>query len=69
MDCFFFDVVTFYFESVEQDELRDFGFSKDQKHHSVQMVLALVVDSQGIPIAYEVFKGNLAETNKCSFLH
>jgi transposase len=24
--------------------------------------LALVVDSQGFPIAYEVFKGNLAET-------
>ena len=62
MDCFFFDVTTLYFESVEQDELRDFGFSKDQKHHSVQVVLALVVDSQGIPIAYEVFKGNLAET-------
>jgi transposase len=62
MDCFFFDVTTLYFESIEQDELRDFGFSKDQKHHSVQIVLALVVDSQGVPIAYEAFKGNLAET-------
>jgi transposase len=61
-DCFFFDVTTLYFESVEQDELKEFGFSKDQKHHSVQVVLALVVDSQGIPLAYEVFKGNLAET-------
>ncbi len=28
----------------------------------MQIVLALVVDSQGMPIAYEVFKGNLAET-------
>lgn len=62
IDCFFFDVTTLYFESVSQDDLRDFGFSKDQKHHSVQIVLALVVDSQGIPIAYEVFKGNLSET-------
>jgi transposase len=62
MDCFFFDVTTLYFESIEQDELRDFGFSKDQKHHSVQIVLALVVDSQGIPVAFEAFKGNLAET-------
>ena len=41
-------------------EIRDFGFSKDQKYHSVQIVLALVVDAQGMPIAYEVFKGNLA---------
>lgn len=62
VDCFFFDVTTLYFESVQQDELRDFGFSKDQKYHSVQIVLALVVDSRGIPLAYEVFKGNLAET-------
>lgn len=45
-----------------QDELKDFGFSKDQKFHQVQVVLALVVDSQGMPIAYELFRGNLAET-------
>lgn len=62
VDCFFFDVTTLYFESVVQDDLRDFGFSKDQKHHSVQIILALVVDTQGLPVAYEVFKGNLAET-------
>jgi hypothetical protein len=62
LDCFFFDVTTLYFESVEQDEIRDFGFSKDQKHHCVQIVLALVVDSQGMPVAYEIFKGNLSET-------
>lgn len=61
-ECFFFDVTTLYFESIEQDELKEFGFSKDQKYHSVQVVLALVVNSQGIPLAYEVFKGNLAET-------
>ena len=42
--------------------LRDFGFSKDQKHHSVQVVLALVVDREGIPLAFDTFKGNLAET-------
>lgn len=62
VDCFFFDVTTLYFESVTQDDVRDFGFSKDQKNHLVQIVLALVIDSQGLPVAYEVFKGNLAET-------
>lgn len=62
VDCLFFDVTTLYFESVTQDELKDFGFSKDQKHHSVQIVLALVVNAQGLPLAYETFKGNLAET-------
>lgn len=62
VDCFFFDVTTLYFESVQQDSIRDFGFSKDQKYHLVQVVFALVVDSQGMPLAYETFKGNLAET-------
>lgn len=62
VDCLFFDVTTLYFESVIQDDLKDFGFSKDQKHHSVQIVLALAVDVQGIPVAYDVFKGNIAET-------
>lgn len=60
--CFFFDVTTLYFESVEQDELRDFGFSKDQKYHTVQIVLALVVDRDGVPLTYSTFPGNLAET-------
>ena len=62
VDCIFFDVTTLYFESIVQDEIREFGFSKDQKHHQVQIVLALVVDSNGLPIAYDAFKGNLAET-------
>lgn len=62
VDCFFFDVTTLYFESVVQDNLKDFGWSKDQKFHQVQVVFALVVDSQGMPIAYDVFKGSLGET-------
>lgn len=62
IDCFFFDVTTLYFESVIQDNLKNFGFSKDQKHHSVQIVLSMVVDSNGIPLAYDVFEGNVAET-------
>jgi transposase len=62
VDCFFFDVTTLYFESIVQDEIRDFGFSKDQKYHLVQIVLALVVDAHGIPIAYDLFRGNIAET-------
>ena len=61
VDCFFFDVTTIYFESASQNDLKDFGFSKDQKYHSVQIVLALVLDVHGIPIAYDVFKGNTAE--------
>ena len=61
VDCLFFDVTTLYFESVDADELRKFGFSKDQKHHLIQIVLSLVVNRDGLPIAYEVFPGNTGE--------
>lgn len=62
VDCFFFDVTTLYFESINQDDLKKFGYSKDQKFHSVQIVLSLEVTSDGLPIAYEVFEGNISET-------
>lgn len=63
IECLFVDVTTLYFESVNTDELRNFGFSKDQKHHSVQVVLCLVVNAEGVPVAYETFAGNTAEVS------
>lgn len=56
-----FDVTTLYFESVHADELRAFGYSKDQKYHCTQVVLALATDEDGLPIGYELFAGNTAE--------
>lgn len=57
-----FDVTTLYFESVEVDELRSFGFSKDQKFHQTQVVIAMGVTREGLPIGYKLFPGNTAET-------
>jgi transposase len=59
----FFDVTTLYFESTEEDELRRFGYSKDQKFHSVQVVLALATTQEGLPIGYKTFPGNTAEVS------
>jgi transposase len=56
-----FDVTTLYFESVDVDELRAFGYSKDQKYHCTQVVLALATNEDGLPIGYELFAGNTAE--------
>ena len=56
-----FDVTTLYFESVQADELRAFGYSKDQKYHCTQVVLALATNEDGLPIGYELFPGNTAE--------
>lgn len=62
IDLVLFDVTTLYFESVEEDSLRSFGYSKDQKFHQTQVVLAMGVTRDGMPIGYKLFPGNTAET-------
>jgi transposase len=61
VDVVFYDVTTFAFESVIADALREFGFSKDQKFKEVQIVMGLMIDTQGIPIGYELFPGNTGD--------
>jgi transposase len=58
IDVVFYDVTTFAFESVIVDELRNFGFSKACKFNEVQVVMGLLIDSNGLPIGYELFSGN-----------
>lgn len=62
VECYFYDATTLYFESVAQDELRNFGYGKDGKFNQVQIVLCLLVTELGLPVGYEIFSGNTAET-------
>lgn len=57
-----FDVTTLWFETVSEDELRTFGFSKDCKINTTQVVLALATTQEGLPIGYQLFPGNMAES-------
>lgn len=57
----FYDVTTLYFESFESDDLRKPGFSKDNKSQQPQVLIGLIVDAQGFPVAYEMFEGNKFE--------
>lgn len=57
----FYDVTTIYFEAEQEDELRITGFSKDGKHQNPQIVLGLLVSTNGYPLAYEIFEGNKFE--------
>lgn len=63
IDIVFYDVTTYYFESQMEDDLKGYGFSKDHKINEVQVVMGLLIDKEGRPIGYELFKGNTAETN------
>ena len=61
-----YDVTTYYFESVKKDEIKGFGFSKDNKVNQVQVVMGLLIDNNGIPVGYELYPGN---TSKFSTLY
>jgi len=61
IDLLLFDVTTLYFESVTTDDLRNFGYSKDHRFNTTQVVLALATNQDGLPVGYELFSGNTAE--------
>ena len=57
----FYDVTTLYFEASDEDDLRKIGFSKDGKNQHPQIVLGLLVSTQGYPLAFQMFEGNKFE--------
>ena len=57
LDVLFFDCTTLYFESFKEDELKQNGYSKDCKFNQPQVLLALLVTREGLPVGYEVFPG------------
>lgn len=53
----FYDATTLYFESFSEDELKQNGYSKDMKFNQPQVLLALFVTKDGLPVGYELFPG------------
>jgi transposase len=53
----FYDATTLYFESFTEDELKQNGYSKDMKFNQPQVLFALFVTREGLPVGYEVFPG------------
>lgn len=58
-----YDVSTFYFESFIEDDLRRRGMSKEHRPQETQVVLGLLINSEGVPFAYKLFPGNTAEVH------
>lgn len=56
-----YDCTTFYFESFDSDELRARGMSKENRTNEVQVVMGLLIDGDGIPLDYDLFRGNTSE--------
>ena len=57
----FYDMTSLYFENEDEDDLRKIGFSKDGKFQNPQIMLGLLVGTNGYPIGYDIFEGNTFE--------
>ncbi len=60
LNLVFYDLTSTYFEG-QKCPLAEFGYSRDHRSDTRQIVLGLLVTDEGLPIAHEIFKGNRAD--------
>ena len=64
-DVLLYDLTSTYFEinasDVAEGDKRRHGYSRDKRPDCPQVVIALVVTPDGLPLAYEVLPGNIAD--------
>ena len=65
-DVLLYDLTSTYFEinaaDLPEGDKRRHGYSRDKRPDCPQVVIALVVTPQGLPLAYEVLPGNTADS-------
>ncbi len=68
VDIVLYDLTTLRFESTREDlgKLCRFGFSKEKRSDCTQVILGLLVDTNGIPLGFEVYPGNTFEGHTLS---
>src|SRR6201993_1455416 len=63
-DVLLYDLTSTYFESdppFPEGDKRQFGYSRDKRSDCVQVVIALIITPEGLPLTYEVLSGNTAD--------
>jgi transposase len=63
-DVLLYDLTSTYFEAeppFPEGDKRRFGYSRDHRPDCVQVVIALVVTPEGLPLAYELLSGNTSD--------
>jgi hypothetical protein len=61
LDIVFFDTTSLYFEGEGGDTLGQYGHSKDHRPDLHQLIVGVVLDSEGRPICCELWPGNTAD--------
>jgi len=63
-DVLLYDLTSTYVEgAAEQNPMVRRGYSRDHRPDCEQMVIALIVNSEGFPFSYETFNGNRADVS------
>ena len=57
---FLYDVTSSYLEG-EHNALGEYGYNRDGKRGKLQIVIGLLADEQGEPLAVRVFAGNTGD--------
>lgn len=71
-DILLYDLTSTYFEVdangpvTEASRLKAFGYSRDKRPDCVQIVIALIITPDGLPIGYEVMRGNTSDKTTLS---
>jgi transposase len=61
-DVLLYDLTSSYVEGqAEKDPMMQRGYSRDHRSDCKQVVIALIVNSEGFPLSYETFDGNRAD--------
>lgn len=70
LDLVLFDTTSVYYWGAEgssnEKDLLQYGFSKDGKGNLKQLIVGVLMTSDGVPIAHEVFPGNIADVTAFS---
>lgn len=61
LSLFLYDITSSYLEG-QYNELADYGYNRDGKKGKKQIVIGLLTDKEGYPLAIEVFRGNTSDS-------
>ena len=71
-DVLLYDLTSTYFEVdangpvAETSGLKAFGYSRDKRPDCLQIVIALIITPDGLPVGYEVMRGNTSDKTTLS---
>lgn len=60
-NLFLYDITSSYLEG-QYNELAEYGYNRDGKKGKKQIVIGLLTDKEGYPLAIEVFRGNTSDS-------